>query len=199
MRHKPRKNTNTGKGAKGVKVVREILEALAGGTVIGLVAATSPFFVRELVKGFLEQRHYQKMRDEQKYMWGFRYIISRELIEMKEADGMVTVVLTAKGEKRVLRYNLEEMKLKKSASWDHKWRIVIYDVPSDKRTARNALNEYMKRLGFYRLQKSVWIYPYECRDEIDFVSSVFEVREYCLYITANRFEYDKVLTVFFKL
>ena len=91
------------------------------------------------------------------------------------------------------------MKLKKQARWDNKWRIIIYDIPNDKKVARNALNGHMKKLGMYRIQKSVWVYPYKCKNEIDFITSIFEVRIHCLYITTQRFEYDNVLTTFFNL
>jgi len=33
-------------------------------------------------------------------------------------------------------------------------------------------------LGFYELQKSVWIFPYECKNEIDFIVEFFGLRKY---------------------
>lgn len=41
--------------------------------------------------------------------------------------------------------------------WDGKWRIVIFDVPEQKRLIRNMFRRNLKKWGFKSLQKSVWI------------------------------------------
>lgn len=41
--------------------------------------------------------------------------------------------------------------------WDEKWRIVIFDIPEEKRVIRNLFRRNLKKWGFKHLQKSVWI------------------------------------------
>lgn len=41
--------------------------------------------------------------------------------------------------------------------WDGKWRIVIFDIPEEKRIIRNLLRRRLKGWGFRRWQQSVWI------------------------------------------
>lgn len=41
--------------------------------------------------------------------------------------------------------------------WDGKWRIVIFDIPEEKRAIRNLFRRNLKKWGFKYLQKSVWI------------------------------------------
>ena len=60
------------------------------------------------------------------------------------------------------------MKIRKPAKWDGKWRIVVFDIPENLRSIRQALREHLCRLQFYQLQKSVFVLPYECGDEIEF-------------------------------
>lgn len=49
----------------------------------------------------------------------------------------------------------------------------MFDVAHVHRMKREALRGLLKRLEFYQLQKSVWIYPYHCKDEIDLLRSFF--------------------------
>lgn len=41
--------------------------------------------------------------------------------------------------------------------WDGKWRIVVFDIPEQKRVIRNLFRRNLKKWGFKPLQKSVWI------------------------------------------
>lgn len=65
--------------------------------------------------------------------------------------------LTKEGWKR-LKSILPEYK--KTPVWDDKWYIVSFDIPETYRLKRNAFREKLKKLGFGRLQDSVWISPY---------------------------------------
>jgi len=40
--------------------------------------------------------------------------------------------------------------------WDGKWRIVIFDIPEDKRKIRNVFRSRLKLWDFKPWQKSVW-------------------------------------------
>lgn len=48
---------------------------------------------------------------------------------------------------------------KKPAEWDGKWYIITFDIPEIYRNRRNAFREKLKKLGFGKLQASVWISP----------------------------------------
>lgn len=65
--------------------------------------------------------------------------------------------LTKEGWKR-LKSILPEYK--KPPIWDDKWYMVAFDIPEAYRLKRNAFREKLKKLGFGRLQDSVWISPY---------------------------------------
>ena len=104
-----------------------------------------------------------------------------KLIKAKEnPDGAFTYVLTDKGKMKVLTYHFKEMKIERG-KWDGKWRLVIFDIPEKLKVYRNALREKLKELGFYELQKSVFVLPYSCQDELDFVIEFFNLRKYVRY------------------
>lgn len=41
--------------------------------------------------------------------------------------------------------------------WDGLWRIVIFDIPEQKRVVRNLFRRNLKKWGFRSIQKSVWV------------------------------------------
>ena len=92
-----------------------------------------------------------------------------------------------------MRYDFNKMKIKIPNKWDGLWRMVIFDIPEDRRKVRNAINFKLKDLGFVSLQKSVFVYPYECRNGIDFVGEFFYARKYIRYIEVRDIDNDKKL------
>src|SRR3989339_1994268 len=52
-----------------------------------------------------------------------------KLINAKfEKDGNVSLTLTKEGKTKLLKYQIDSMKIK-NQKWDGKWRMVIFDIP----------------------------------------------------------------------
>jgi len=123
----------------------------------------------------------------------------QKLIEIeKYEDDKISVKLTNRGKERVIKFSFDLLEIKKPEKWDGKWRIIIFDIPNKYKQAREALRGKIKELGLRQLQKSVWIYPYDCEDEILFVAEAFEVQQYIEIITAERLLHSNVIKKHFK-
>ncbi|MEK7562597.1 MAG: hypothetical protein AAB509_02880 [Patescibacteria group bacterium] len=121
------------------------------------------------------------------------------LIEKKEnSDGSITMFLTDRGKLRALNFRFEEMKISEK-NWDGKWRMVAFDVPEKFRGGRDALRGKIKKLGFYELQKSVFVFPYNCKDEIDFIIEFFNIRKYTRFALLETIDNEKHLKKIFNL
>ena len=59
--------------------------------------------------------------------------------------------------------------------------------------------EKIKDLGFFPVAKSVFVYPFECRNEIDFVSEFFNVGRSVHYIVAKELDSENFLKQHFGL
>ncbi len=128
-----------------------------------------------------------------------RKLYQSKLIKRKEnSDGSITMLLTNKGKFRALTYRFEEMRIDKK-NWDGKWRLVVFDVPEKFRVGRDSLREKIKELGFYELQKSVFVFPYKCKDEIDFIIEFYGMRKYVRYGVLEEIDNEKHLKQIFKL
>ena len=117
----------------------------------------------------------------------------------KNNDGTMEVVLTEKGKKIAKQYSLDSLKIKKMRRWDKKWRIVIFDVPEKKRKTRDLFRYHLKQLKFYELQHSVWVCPYKCTGEIQYLIDFFHVEKYVHLIEATVISDDEFLKKRFKL
>lgn len=144
-------------------------------------------------------------RDWKKINRHYLYRILKEfreerLVSYQERDGgKIDIILTEEGGRRSLSFSLETMAIKRPGKWDGGWHVVLYDIPEKKKAAREALRKKLKALGFYEWQKSVFIYPYPCRDEIDFIVEVFDLRPCVRYAELAHPTNEAELKLHFKL
>ena len=109
---------------------------------------------------------------------------SKLLEQRNNRDGTTTFVLSTEGKQVALTYNLENMTVSKHP-WDKKWRIVIFDIPEKLKKVRDALRYHLKRLGFIELQHSVFVLPFECHNEIEYIIEFYNARRFIRYIESQ--------------
>lgn len=115
-----------------------------------------------------------------------RRLYESKLVDYKaHADGSVELVLCDEGKRKSLTYQLKDMKIEKPERWDGLWRLILFDIPEKRRLGRDALAKKLKELGFYSFQKSAFIFPYECKDELDYIIELFDLRPYVRLLTVN--------------
>lgn len=108
-------------------------------------------------------------------------------------------ILTQKGREKAMRYAIDQMKIVSQKTWDKKWRLVMFDVPEEKKQARRAINFALKKLGCVQYQKSVFVTPFPCKKEVDFIGECFGVREHIRIVVANNLEGENSLRGAFKV
>ena len=73
-------------------------------------------------------------------------------------------------------------------SWDKKWRLVVFDIPEQKRKLRNYFRRYLVILGFGKVQRSIWISPYDFSAIIQRYARKLGLSDYIFQITADNFK-----------
>jgi DNA-binding transcriptional regulator PaaX len=109
------------------------------------------------------------------------------------------VKILKKGRQRYEEIEMANLRLSKSQKWDGKWRLFIFDIPEELRYQRDYLRRKLKELGLYNIQRSVFAYPYDCRNELDFVGDYYNIGKYATYAEVNNIDIDKELKKHFKL
>ncbi len=174
---------------------QKILLLLTAGVALSLSRSPKNYFkILKSVSGEWKKINRDKL------IRAVREFHNNRIIDYKEKeDGTVEIVLTKEGKEKALKYKIDEIKIKKPDTWDGKWRMVIFDIPEKKRKARKALRDKIRELGFRELQKSVFIFPYECEDEINFVVEVFDLRPYVRLLNVESFTNEEQFKLKFKL
>lgn len=167
----------------------QLLKYLAIGSGVLAVSLISPLGGAQLIKagihGYLRKKKFERDR----FLRDMKRLQTRELVDFRElGNGKIEIRLTKQGKKKMLAYELDDMKLKIPERWDRQWRLIIFDIPHRHKKARDALRTKLLDLKFYPIQKSVFITPYPCEDEIDFIASIFDVRNYIIILYISHFE-----------
>ncbi|MCX6720916.1 MAG: hypothetical protein NTW11_03885 [Candidatus Staskawiczbacteria bacterium] len=116
----------------------------------------------------------------------------------KGYEGSVLVSLTEKGRLRAINYRFRRLANKKE-KWDGKWRMVAFDIPNECRKGRNALNYRLKMGGFYELQESIFLHPYDCKKEIDDFIKLFKLEKYVRFGLLDFIDNQDRLKVHFRM
>ena len=105
--------------------------------------------------------------------------------------------LTKLGEERAIQRAYNTFTILRPALWDGTWRIIVFDIPDTHKSAREGFREKLKAIGFYSLQRSVFVFPYPCIEELEFIISLYGVGEYVRLIEANHIVYDDDIRKYF--
>ncbi len=177
-----------------------LLKYLAIGTGVLTLSLIAPVSGAILVKSFIRHYFRKKRFDRYRFLNDLKNLQKRELISYREENnGIVKITITKNGREKMLKYQIDEMKIKKPAQWDKQWRLIMFDIPHYKKKARDAFREKLRSLEFYPIQKSVFITPYPCENEIDFIASIFDIRKEILILYVSRFEGEEKLKNYFKI
>ena len=176
---------------------RGILTLLAFGTLATMVLVAPNAL--QIIKLFLDKEPRLKKYSSDSIRNSLYRLQSQKLISIEEEKGKIIVRITKRGKIKAFKYKIDEMKIPIPKTWDGKWRVVIFDIPNKKTLARDVLREKLKSLGFWKIQKSVFVYPYECREQIDYIREVYQVSSNVKTFVVEQIEDEKRYLEFFNL
>lgn len=176
--------------------VKDILQLLGIGTFLAasLILPGLPVVLKPI-------NDFKKKKAEKEWkkfnLWRLRQVLKRlkqqKIVEVSEDE----VKITEKGKQRLLKYKLEEMQLKRKV--DGKWRLIIYDIANFKRQQRDLFRAMLKRLSIYKLQESVYLTPFVCEEEIEYLKQIFLIDDEVQVLKVSGIENEQAYKDFFGL
>jgi DNA-binding transcriptional regulator PaaX len=177
------------------EIQKKILLLLLGGLALGL--SRSPKMSFKIIDAIAKE---WKEIDERKLKRSIKMLYKEKLLDdIYNKDGTTTLILSKEGKKFALTYNLENIKIKKPSKWDRKWRIVIFDIPEYLKKVRESLRMHLRDLSFYELQKSVFVHPYECSKEIEYIVEFYRIKKHVRFIVADSIDNELHIRQLFNL
>lgn len=174
---------------------------LTGGLVLAL--STAPTLIAVLAgAGYVMQtnsrRHRQKIWSSFDYLKRHKYIAEHQV-----SGGRKRIVLTTVGRTRAEQYRLQRIMktaIARPSKWDRRWRLILFDIPAENRSIRNAFRHMIQQMGAVMIQKSVWAFPFDCSDRIALLRSYFNLPESVLRVgLAENIGDDRAVRSHFKV
>ncbi len=188
--------SESNKRAKRVQIENIIFSTLAvAGTAALMVAAPNMLQLLKNIDPDLMIKRYPRRR--------LRETLSRMkrkgLITFEQHNGRNVPRLTQKGKAEAKKLAVGMYAIKIPFRWDKKWRIVIFDIPEKRKGLREHVRRLVSTMGFFRLQDSVWVFPYDCEEVVALLKLDLKVGKDLIYIIADAVEFDKPLRLHFEL
>ena len=165
---------------RDAEMMLKFLELLSEGAVLSLVR---------------DQRARRRLHEHSDEVWHsidrkqlyqlLRRFHANEMIEsIRRNEEQEVSRLTKTGAARIHELRMYTLSIPQKPKWDGMWRMVMFDIPEERRKHRDMLRERLISLGFVEFQQSVFVYPYPCRSEINYIINVLRIPEQVYYIEA---------------
>ncbi len=165
-------------------VQKAVLSTLAMAGILA-VTAVAPNMLQLLGKG----------RKLSRFSFQTKSVLSRlaqkGLVRFVDKNGNKSVELTPDGQRAVeLEVQKNALSGKRPKRWDHRWRLVMFDIPEKRKGTRDLLRRTMMDAGFVLFQDSVWIYPFDCEELIILLKIEMRLGNSVRYAIVEQLEND---------
>lgn len=160
---------------------------------------SAPVFINAIIQILKEQKKLNV--EEKKVRRVLESLEKREIIMLAGQGDNVFVKSIDNKNPAVIKYSIKALLdfKRKKKEWKGKWYFVFFDVPEVQRNKREYLRKFLVKLGFYPYQKSVYLFPYECEEEISLIKKIVEGAKYMKYIVAEKIEDEDAAKRFFNI
>jgi len=92
-----------------------------------------------------------------------KQLVESGCVEIHSSDNQKYLKITKKGQSKLNSIRLEGEEALVPNTWDGFWRIIILDIPEERKSEREALRYLLKKANFVCIKNTVWIspHPYE--------------------------------------
>ncbi|MFA6251640.1 MAG: hypothetical protein WC603_03375 [Candidatus Paceibacterota bacterium] len=119
--------------------------------------------LKKEVENVIKNAYTSKNRPEYAISRSIKNLAGEGLVECFQSDCQSYFRLSEEGRKRLNNNAIDDDTAIVTNNWDGYWRIIILDLPEERKNEREALRYLLKKAGFVCMKNSVWIsmYPYE--------------------------------------
>ena len=118
----------------------------------------------------------------------YRELSRQQLISTTKTGESYRFTLTPNGAYRLMRNTIGTLVIHPPKEWDHKWRLVCFDIPKGKDKERQYLHKRLKELGFTLFKRSMWIHPFECFEVIRQITDHVNLTRYVSVIEVSKLD-----------
>lgn len=171
--------------------------------------AKSLKLARKTTEVFLETLYFASSVGELLYTNRFSYFpaLRRECFS-KWSDTQITRKLYDMERQGYIKHDRKNMSIKftrkakiriidaisKTCKTDSKLRFISYDIPEDIHTQRDGFRRAIKRIGFIKVQKSLWACNKNVSELVEDIIDEYKVNKYVTYIVAEKCDTEEYIS-----
>ncbi|MBA3757487.1 hypothetical protein H0X09_01315 [Candidatus Saccharibacteria bacterium] len=122
----------------------------------------------------------------------FRRILTelkrQNLVNVTRSNEKFCYTLTPNGAHRLQQALIDEISIVIPNAWDKKWRVVSFDIPTKFSRQRAVFVRRLQDKGFMMLQKSMWVHPAPCFEQVEKLAGHYNILRYCSLFEVSRFD-----------
>lgn len=108
------------------------------------------------------------------------------------------ILLTEKGKRVLSEVSFEDV-IKPMASWDGVWNLLSYDIPTKQKKVCDYFRRKLIEVGFRQVHKSLWVYPYDYKEEVAAFAHSLGISTYIVYMKTNHIPHENDLLKYYGL
>jgi DNA-binding transcriptional regulator PaaX len=175
------------------EIIKIILKTIAGlGLATILIAAPG-------LSAVMPMFNLDGSKDRRRFRRSLTGLENQKYIKLYDKGGKHYLKMTERGKRKLLQFDYDNLSIRRPKKWDGMWRLVLFDIPHKNKKTRDAIRLKLKELFFYRIQKSSFISPYECKEEISFIKDYWNMSKEIDYFLVKDVNSDKNLKKVFGL
>ena len=190
----------TSEKARDIAQTTLLLIGTAG--IIGM-AFTMPNSLK-LLAPFMRKRYKRALRSTEqrgKMAQSYYYLKRSGQIQIIESDAGLVVRLTEKGKSRFQKLMSGVHSIPAPTTWPGTWCLVAADIPTKEyKTAADMLRRKLRGLHFYPLQRTLWIHPFNPKQELEQISTQYHIGQFLTLMEVKRLDKqdEQVLKQYFQ-
>ncbi len=176
-----------------LKRTAEVALAVVAMAGIATIAIAAPNVLQAVDKLFLKKHRRRLSAKElrQKTSQAFYYLKRSRLIQLKRDGNDWKVFLTSLGQNKIQKIQSDIRRIPRPKKWNEKWWLTAADIPTKNyRQGADLLRRKLKELGFFPLQRTLWLFPYDPRAEMQFLADHYNITQFVTVMEINRLDKD---------
>jgi DNA-binding transcriptional regulator PaaX len=117
-----------------------------------------------------------------------KQLVESGCVEIKSSDNQKYLKITKKGQSKLNSIRLEGEEALVPNTWDGFWRIIILDIPEERKSEREALRYLLKKANFICVKNTVWISPHPYEHLFTNIKKDLNLKNELMIIVTNKLD-----------
>ena len=124
-------------------------------------------------------------------------LIDAGYAQIHKSDNQSYIKITQKGKNKLDCIKLSGEDALVTNSWDGYWRVIILDIPENRKNEREALRYLLKKANFVCIKNTVWISPFPYENLFTNIKNDMNLGNELMIIITNKID-EQTRLVFLK-